>query len=155
MSYEVRFYGQADRLNDGTPRANWSGGQEVLAVAYDVMIPGCYTKTTNNLRLWESKPKSGFDLNSFNGSCFEFHCGGLIDCLSSRKLRGCRCRVQQCFCYHFRLVSQRPYVRLYLTRSSKCHGTDVFVALVSIEMTALSLRSSFFPVGKELRLKQQ
>ncbi|KAJ7256430.1 hypothetical protein C8J57DRAFT_1650936 [Mycena rebaudengoi] len=25
-----------------------SGGQEVLAVAYDVMIPGCYTKTTTN-----------------------------------------------------------------------------------------------------------
>jgi starch phosphorylase len=67
----VRFYGQADRLNDGTPRAVWSGGQEVLAVAYDVMIPGCYTKTTNNLRLWESKPKRGFDLNSFNAGDYE------------------------------------------------------------------------------------
>ena len=42
----------------------------MLAVAYDVMIPGCYTKTTNNLRLWESKPKRGFDLNSFNGEHF-------------------------------------------------------------------------------------
>ena len=31
------------------------------------MIPGYKTKTTNNLRLWESKPKRGFDLNSFNG----------------------------------------------------------------------------------------
>lgn len=45
----------------------WSGGQEVLAVAYDTMIPGYDTKNTNNLRLWESKPKRGFDLNSFNG----------------------------------------------------------------------------------------
>ncbi|KAJ7213287.1 glycosyltransferase family 35 protein [Mycena rebaudengoi] len=71
VTYEVRFYGQADRLNDGTPRAVWSGGQEVLAVAYDVMIPGCYTKTTNNLRLWESKPKRGFDLNSFNAGDYE------------------------------------------------------------------------------------
>ncbi|KAJ7655854.1 glycogen phosphorylase [Mycena polygramma] len=71
VSYEVRFYGQADRLNDGTPRAVWTGGQEVLAVAYDVMIPGCYTKTTNNLRLWESKPKRGFDLNSFNAGNYE------------------------------------------------------------------------------------
>jgi starch phosphorylase len=68
VTYEVRFYGQADRLNDGSGRAIWAGGQEVLAVAYDVMIPGCYTKSTNNLRLWESKPKRGFDLNSFNGS---------------------------------------------------------------------------------------
>ncbi|KAK0219004.1 glycogen phosphorylase [Armillaria fumosa] len=71
VAYEVRFYGQAERLNDGTPRASWTGGQEVLAVAYDVMIPGCYSKTTNNLRLWESKPKRGFDLNSFNAGNYE------------------------------------------------------------------------------------
>jgi glycogen phosphorylase len=66
VQYEVRFYGHAERV-DGTQRAVWSGGQEVLAVAYDVMVPGYDTKTTNNLRLWESKPKRGFDLNSFNG----------------------------------------------------------------------------------------
>ena len=36
-------------------------------MAYDVMIPGYATKNTNNLRLWESKPKRGFDLQSFNG----------------------------------------------------------------------------------------
>jgi starch phosphorylase len=65
VQYEVRFYGQAEKL-DGQ-KGIWSGGQEVLAVAYDVMIPGYETKTTNNLRLWESKPKRGFDLQSFNG----------------------------------------------------------------------------------------
>ncbi|KAG5352510.1 hypothetical protein C0989_001995 [Termitomyces sp. Mn162] len=66
VTYEVRFYGQSQRFHDGTPRASWTGGQEVLAIAYDVMIPGYSTTTTNNLRLWESKPKRGFDLNSFN-----------------------------------------------------------------------------------------
>ena len=71
VQYDVRFYGSADRLNDGTPRAIWSGGQEVIAQAYDVMIPGCFTKSTNNLRLWESKPKRGFDLNSFNAGDYE------------------------------------------------------------------------------------
>lgn len=65
VAYEVRFYGHSERL-DGM-KALWSGGQEVLAVAYDTMIPGYDTKNTNNLRLWESKPKRGFDLNSFNG----------------------------------------------------------------------------------------
>ncbi|KAF8885655.1 glycogen phosphorylase [Infundibulicybe gibba] len=72
VSYEIRFYGHAERQGE-SGRAIWAGGQEVLAVAYDVMIPGYGTKTTNNLRLWESKPKRGFDLNSFNGtflSCF-------------------------------------------------------------------------------------
>ena len=68
VTYDVRFYGHAERLGDGTGRALWAGGQEVLAVAYDVMIPGYGTKSTNNLRLWESKPKRGFDLNSFNGT---------------------------------------------------------------------------------------
>jgi starch phosphorylase len=67
VTYDVRFYGQSDRADDGTGRAVWTGGQEVLAIAYDVMIPGYGTQTTNNLRLWESKPKRGFDLNSFNG----------------------------------------------------------------------------------------
>jgi starch phosphorylase len=68
----VRFYGNAERHDDGNGRGAWSGGQEVLAVAYDVMIPGYMTKTTNNLRLWESKPKRGFDLNSFNGMILSF-----------------------------------------------------------------------------------
>lgn len=38
VQYEIRFYGQAERTTGG--RAVWSGGQEVLAMAYDVMIPG-------------------------------------------------------------------------------------------------------------------
>ena len=68
VTYDIRFYGHADRMGDDSGRAIWQGGQEVLAVAYDVMIPGYGTSTINNLRLWESKPKRGFDLNSFNGT---------------------------------------------------------------------------------------
>ncbi|OJA18431.1 hypothetical protein AZE42_10489, partial [Rhizopogon vesiculosus] len=71
VTYEVRFHGYAERLNDGSGRAIWEGGQEVLAVAYDVPIPGLNTRNTNNLRLWESKPKRGFDLNSFNAGDYE------------------------------------------------------------------------------------
>ncbi|KAF8630104.1 hypothetical protein AX17_005500 [Amanita inopinata Kibby_2008] len=71
VTYDIRFYGHAERLHDGSGRATWEGGQEVLAMAYDVMIPGYDTKTTNNLRLWESKPKRGFDLNSFNAGNYE------------------------------------------------------------------------------------
>jgi starch phosphorylase len=71
VTYEVRFYGSSQRWGEGTGRATWSGGQEVLAIAYDVMIPGYGTKSTNNLRLWESKPKRGFDLQSFNAGNYE------------------------------------------------------------------------------------
>lgn len=68
VTYDIRFYGHAERLDN--MKAVWSGGQEVLAMAYDTMIPGYETKSTNNLRLWESKPKRGFDLNSFNGALY-------------------------------------------------------------------------------------
>ncbi|KAG1845993.1 hypothetical protein C8R48DRAFT_816853, partial [Suillus tomentosus] len=51
VGYEVRFRGFAECLPDGSGRAIWEGGQEVLAVAYDVPIPGCNTHNTNNLRL--------------------------------------------------------------------------------------------------------
>ncbi|KAF8220492.1 phosphorylase-domain-containing protein [Tricholoma matsutake] len=71
VMYDVRFYGHSERSDDGNGRALWTGGQEVLAIAYDVMIPGYGTQTTNNLRLWESKPKRGFDLNSFNAGNYE------------------------------------------------------------------------------------
>ena len=44
MTVEVRFGGYAERMENG--RGIWSGGQEVLAVAYDVPIPGYDTKNT-------------------------------------------------------------------------------------------------------------
>ncbi|KAG8982977.1 Non-essential glycogen phosphorylase, partial [Tulasnella sp. 427] len=69
VNYLVRFYGHAERIGD--KKAVWSGGQEVMAVAYDVPIPGSYTRNTNNLRLWDAKPKRGFDLNSFNAGDYE------------------------------------------------------------------------------------
>lgn len=69
VSYDVRFYGNADRASNG--RAIWSGGQEVVAVANDVPIPGYATRTTNCIRLWDSKAKRGFDLQSFNAGNYE------------------------------------------------------------------------------------
>ncbi|KZT58151.1 glycosyltransferase family 35 protein [Calocera cornea HHB12733] len=69
VTIDVRFYGHAERIGNG--KAVWTGGQEVLAVAYDVPIPGYATNTVNNLRLWDAKPKRGFDLNSFNAGDYD------------------------------------------------------------------------------------
>ena len=74
VAYQIRFYGHAERVEG--MKAIWQGGQEVLAMAYDTMIPGYDTKNTNNLRLWESRPKRGFDLQSFNGAWGVFLVGG-------------------------------------------------------------------------------
>ncbi|KAG8830805.1 Non-essential glycogen phosphorylase, partial [Serendipita sp. 399] len=69
VTAEVRFGGHAEKLEGG--RGIWSGGQEVLAVAYDCPIPGSDTKTTNNIRFWSAKPRRGFDLQSFNAGDYE------------------------------------------------------------------------------------
>ena len=58
-------------------RALWQGRKEEVMMAYDV-ISGYATKNTNNLRLWESRSKRGFDLQSFNGECGVAFLGG--DC---------------------------------------------------------------------------
>ncbi|CAN8302072.1 unnamed protein product [Cochlearia groenlandica] len=65
VSYPVKFYGKVVFGSDG--KKKWIGGEDILAVAYDVPIPGYKTKTTINLRLWSTKASSeDFDLSSYN-----------------------------------------------------------------------------------------
>ncbi|XP_019164876.1 PREDICTED: alpha-1,4 glucan phosphorylase L-2 isozyme, chloroplastic/amyloplastic-like [Ipomoea nil] len=65
ISYPVKFYGEVIEGADG--RKEWVGGEDVIAVAYDVPIPGYKTKTTLNLRLWSTKVAAeAFDLQAFN-----------------------------------------------------------------------------------------
>ena len=54
MTVRVRFYGEAERVGGAKGKAVWKGGQEVLAVAYDVPIPGHGTRNTSNIRFWVS-----------------------------------------------------------------------------------------------------
>ncbi|KAL3501487.1 hypothetical protein ACH5RR_035936 [Cinchona calisaya] len=65
VSYPVKFYGEVIEGPDG--RKEWVGGEDIVAVAYDVPIPGYKTKTTLNLRLWSTKVAAeNFDLCAFN-----------------------------------------------------------------------------------------
>uniref|UniRef100_A0A7N0T5Q5 Alpha-1,4 glucan phosphorylase n=1 Tax=Kalanchoe fedtschenkoi TaxID=63787 RepID=A0A7N0T5Q5_KALFE len=65
VSYPVKFYGKVTKGSDG--KTQWVGGQDIVATAYDVPIPGYKTRTTINLRLWSTKvPSEEFDLASFN-----------------------------------------------------------------------------------------
>ena len=69
VTYEIRFYGDVHKYKDGsTERSNWTGGQTVIAMAYDTPIPGFNTYNTNNLRLWRSRPHNTFDFNQFNSA---------------------------------------------------------------------------------------
>ncbi|MED6157304.1 species-specific tRNA processing, variant 2 [Stylosanthes scabra] len=65
VSYPVKFYGETTSGPDGSKE--WIGGENILAVAYDVPIPGYKTKTTINLRLWSTKVSpEEFDLRAYN-----------------------------------------------------------------------------------------
>ncbi|XP_010044424.2 alpha-1,4 glucan phosphorylase L-2 isozyme, chloroplastic/amyloplastic isoform X2 [Eucalyptus grandis] len=65
VSYPVKFYGEVISGPDGSKE--WVGGENIVALAYDVPVPGYKTKTTINLRLWSTKVASEeFDLCAFN-----------------------------------------------------------------------------------------
>ena len=66
--YPVKFYGKVEQAArpDGRPRFEWKDGQDVLAMAYDVPVPGFGNQTVNTLRLWSAKSTREFDLNYFN-----------------------------------------------------------------------------------------
>lgn len=73
VSYEVRFRGYVNKVTeeDGTISYVWEGGEKVVAVAYDVPIPGYGTMNTINIRLWSAKPAREFDFAMFNDGNYE------------------------------------------------------------------------------------
>jgi len=50
---------------------HWVDAESVVAMAYDVPVPGYGTKTVNNLRLWSAKASREFDLGHFNDGNYE------------------------------------------------------------------------------------
>ena len=64
VQYRVRFGGRVEQVGE---RMVWSDTQDVLAMAYDIIIPGYATEATNTLRLWSAKAANALDLSAFNG----------------------------------------------------------------------------------------
>nr|WP_024966501.1 glycogen phosphorylase [Pantoea sp. IMH] len=61
--YKVRFGG---RIQLEGSRARWVETEEVLAMAYDQIIPGFDTDATNTLRLWGAQASNEINLGKFN-----------------------------------------------------------------------------------------
>jgi len=68
LEYRVKFYGKAVKVQskEGTYRFEWTGTEDVLAVGYDIPVPGYKNNTVNNLRLWQAKACADFSFKDFN-----------------------------------------------------------------------------------------
>lgn len=66
--FPVRFFGEVvtEPGTDGRPRYRWVETDEVMAMAYDMLIPGYANNTVNHLRLWSAKASRDFNLAYFN-----------------------------------------------------------------------------------------
>lgn len=67
-SRRVRFFGRTvqSRDSDGRLRISWVDTDDVLAVPYDMPIPGYRNETVNTLRLWKAMATEEFSLSQFN-----------------------------------------------------------------------------------------
>ena len=64
----VRFGGRTEqqRGEEGELHVRWVDSHDVLAVPYDIPIPGYRNGTVNTLRLWKAAATDAFDLGEFN-----------------------------------------------------------------------------------------
>jgi starch phosphorylase len=68
FTQRVRFEGHSQRFlaENGEQRVRWVGSRDVLAVPFDIPIPGYRNGTVNTLRLWKAAATDAFDLGEFN-----------------------------------------------------------------------------------------
>ena len=66
--FRVQFCGKVVEYRDeqGIPRHQWLDTEDVMAMAYDIPVPGYGGETVNNLRLWSAKASRDFELKYFN-----------------------------------------------------------------------------------------
>jgi starch phosphorylase len=65
LTVRVHFGGHTDQHGENG-RTRWVETQDVLAVPYDIPIPGYRNGTVNTLRLWKAAATDEFGLNEFN-----------------------------------------------------------------------------------------
>jgi starch phosphorylase len=68
LTQRIRFGGRTEMQEgpDRVKRSCWVDTHDVLAVPYDIPVPGYRNGTVNTLRLWKAAATDEFDLNEFN-----------------------------------------------------------------------------------------
>ncbi|MFA5242550.1 MAG: glycogen/starch/alpha-glucan phosphorylase [Sulfuricella sp.] len=72
FTQRIHFGGHCDYYQDQDDRmrVRWLDTHDVLAVPYDVPVPGFQNGTVNTLRLWKSAATDEFDLGEFNAGSY-------------------------------------------------------------------------------------
>ncbi|PPC85583.1 MAG: glycogen phosphorylase [Methylotenera sp.] len=71
-TYDIKFYGHVVPVqHEHGVKYHWCNAHHVVAMAYDIPVPGYDTDTVNNLRLWSAKATRDFDLRQFNDGNYE------------------------------------------------------------------------------------
>ena len=69
---EVKFFGRVVHVHtEHGVEHHWVDNETIVAMPYDVPVPGYDTQTVNNLRLWSAKATNEFDLTHFNEGNYE------------------------------------------------------------------------------------
>ncbi len=70
---KVSFGGRTDSQRDetGKLRVKWLDTDDVLAMPYDIPVPGYENNVVNTLRLWSARSTEEFDLSYFNDGNYE------------------------------------------------------------------------------------
>ncbi len=68
----IQFGGRTEFFRDpsGRTMVRWVDTQDVLAVPYDIPVPGYRNNTINTLRLWKAAATDEFDLGEFNAGSY-------------------------------------------------------------------------------------
>lgn len=68
LNYRVKFGGRVESYFDAKNKLNfrWVDTEDVIAVGYDIPVPGYKTDTVNNLRLWAARATDEFSFKDFN-----------------------------------------------------------------------------------------
>jgi starch phosphorylase len=79
LTQRVRFFGRTETFVDagGATRHRWIDTHDVLAVPFDVPVPGYRNDCVNTLRLWRAKATDDFDLD-------DFHAGSYSDAVAAK-----------------------------------------------------------------------
>ncbi|WP_418887772.1 glycogen/starch/alpha-glucan phosphorylase [Microbacterium schleiferi] len=68
----ISFGGRTETYDDeGVTRTRWIPDWNVLAVPYNMMVPGYHNGRVNTLRLWRAAATNAFDLRIFNSGDYE------------------------------------------------------------------------------------